>query len=122
MCIPPEIRAEAGWTDEIHGGRRRAFRMEEVEGTCHGLEPNGVAVHLHGRKGHCVRSLVSCPPSGRLYGVEDLEKSLKGGVRVPQLMWPFRVGIGTLSPLCVRVPCRVSMLKSACSSQLGVDP
>ena len=116
MCIPPEVRAEAGGTDEIPGGRRRALRMGEVEGTWHGLEPYGVVDHLHGRKGRCVRSLVSSPPSGRLYGVEDLEKSLKGGVRVPQLMWPFRVGIGTMLELCVCVPCRVSMLKSACSS------
>ena len=70
---PPEVRVEAGWADEIPGGRRRALRMGEVEGTWHGLEPDGVVVHLHWREGHCVRSLVSSPPSGRLYSVEDLE-------------------------------------------------
>jgi len=80
MCIPPEIRAEAGWTDEIPGGYRRALRMDEVEGTWHGLEPDGVVVHLHGRKGHCIESLVHCPPSGRLCGIEELAVvGLEGG-------------------------------------------
>ena len=52
MFIPPEIRAETGWADEIPGVHGRAFRVGEVEGTWHGLESDGVVVHIHGRKGH----------------------------------------------------------------------
>jgi len=56
----------------ILGGRGRAFRVGEVEGTGHRLYTDGVIVHIQRCESGRVGALICHPPGGRLDCVEDL--------------------------------------------------
>ena len=49
-----------------------ALRVGEVEIARHGLQTEGVAVHVHGCEGDRVRLLIRRPRGGWLDGVKDL--------------------------------------------------
>ena len=89
MCVPPQVRAEAGWANEVLDVCGRGLGVGEVNGAWHRLQADGVVVHLHRCEYDGVGPLVGCPPGGRLYRIEV--------VRARQLMLPFRAGIGILS-------------------------
>jgi hypothetical protein len=74
QCAPPlrSERRRGGGADEVPGWCGGTLRMGEVEYARHGLETEGVVVHVHGCKGGGVCVLICHPRCGRLYGVEGL--------------------------------------------------
>ena len=61
-----------GGADEVPGCCGGTLRMGEIENVGHGLEPEGVVVHVHWREGGGVCVLIRYPRGGRLDCVEDM--------------------------------------------------
>ena len=63
---------EAGGADGIPGWCGGAIRVGEIENVGHGLQKEGVVVHVHGCEGDRVRLLIRRPRGGWLDGGKDL--------------------------------------------------
>ena len=71
--VHPLSGQSASWgANEVLGKCGGILRVGEVNGTGHGLQANGVLIHIHGREGDRVGSLVRRPRGDRLDCVKDM--------------------------------------------------
>jgi hypothetical protein len=76
VCVTPEVRANAWGADNgtryLMGSLGFYFWVCEVEGARHGLETEGVVVHVQRCEGDGVGASLRRPPCGRLDGAQHL--------------------------------------------------